>query len=110
MVSYGTGVHEGLCNDQQHSIHIIRRLHIKNKLGVLDDVDPEPQWEAVERIEVQKGISKGSSYSAERYSTSYCISLLCPPSKTSSSPYGLVPCTCILLLLSRQRCLSLCKL
>lgn len=93
MVSYCTGVHEGLCNDQQHSVHVIRRLNIKNKLGVLDDVDPEPQGEAVERTEVQKGISRGGSYSAERYSTCYCISLLCPPCKTSSSLYGLLPCT-----------------
>lgn len=82
MVSYCAGVHEGLRNDQQHSVHIIRRLHIKNKLRVLDDVDPEPEGKAVERTRVQQGISKGSSYSDERYlhgTASLCFALPAKP-------------------------------
>lgn len=42
VVGQGASIHEGLCNDQEHSIHVIRSLHIEHKLWVLDDVDPEP--------------------------------------------------------------------
>lgn len=46
VVGQGAGIHEGLSNDQEHCVHVIRCLHIEHKLGVFDDVDPEPQWQA----------------------------------------------------------------
>lgn len=47
MVSYGARIHKGLSYDRQHSIHVVWRLHIKDELRVLQDIDPEPQWQAV---------------------------------------------------------------
>lgn len=43
VVSDGAGVHEGLGDDRQHSVHVVRVLHIEDKLRVLEDVDPEAQ-------------------------------------------------------------------
>lgn len=43
VLSNGTGVHEGLCDDREHCINVVRRLHVKNKLRVLHNVDPEAQ-------------------------------------------------------------------
>lgn len=47
VVSQSAGIHEGLCNDKEHCIHVIRCLHIKHKLWVFDYIDPESQWQAV---------------------------------------------------------------
>lgn len=49
VVGNSTGVHEGLGNDQEHGIYIVRRLHIKHKLGIFDYVDPEPEGQAAKR-------------------------------------------------------------
>lgn len=43
VLSGGAGVHERLGDDRQHSVHVVRRLNVKDELGVLHDVDPEPQ-------------------------------------------------------------------
>lgn len=43
VLSDGAGVHEGLGNDRQHGVHVVRRLDIKDKLRVLHNVDPETQ-------------------------------------------------------------------
>ena len=51
VVGQGAGIHEGLCNEEQHGVHVIGRLHIKNELWVFDDVDPEPQRQAASRGE-----------------------------------------------------------
>lgn len=43
VLSDGTGVHEGLSDDGEHCVHVVRRLHVKDKLRVLHNVDPETQ-------------------------------------------------------------------
>lgn len=43
MVSDGAGIHEGLGDDGQHSVHVVRGLHVKDELWVLQDIDPEAQ-------------------------------------------------------------------
>lgn len=43
VLSNGAGIHEGLGDDGQDSIHVVRRLHVKDELRVLHDVDPEAQ-------------------------------------------------------------------
>jgi len=43
VLGHGAGVHEGLGDDGQHGVHVVRRLHVEDELGVLHDVDPEAQ-------------------------------------------------------------------
>lgn len=43
MLSNGAGVHESLGNDREHSVHVVGGLDVKNKLRILDDVNPEAQ-------------------------------------------------------------------
>ena len=42
----GARVHEGLSDDGQNGVHVVRRLDVEDELGVLQDVDPEPQRKA----------------------------------------------------------------
>lgn len=49
VLSDGAGIHEGLGDDGEHSIHMVRRLDIKDKLRVLHNVDPETQRQAAHR-------------------------------------------------------------
>lgn len=44
----GTGVHKGLGNNREHGVHVVRRLDIKDKLGILHNVDPETERQAVD--------------------------------------------------------------
>lgn len=44
----GAGVHEGLGNDREHGVHVVRRLDIKDKLGILHNVDPETERQAAD--------------------------------------------------------------
>lgn len=46
MVSDGAGVHEGLSDDREDGVHVVRHLDVKDELRVLNDVDPETQREA----------------------------------------------------------------
>lgn len=46
VLSDGAGVHEGLGDDGEHCVHVVRRLHVENKLRVLHNVDPETQRQA----------------------------------------------------------------
>lgn len=46
VLALGAGVHEGLGDDGQRGVHHLRHVHIKGKVRVLQDVHPEPQWEA----------------------------------------------------------------
>lgn len=48
MLSDGAGVHEGLGDDREHSVHVVRRLDVKDKLRVLHNVDPKTQRQAGE--------------------------------------------------------------
>ena len=43
VVSDGAGIHKSLGDDGQHGIHVVRGLHVKDELRVLQDIDPEPQ-------------------------------------------------------------------
>lgn len=43
VVGYGARVHEGLCDDGQNGVHVVRVLHVEDELRVLEDVDPEAQ-------------------------------------------------------------------
>lgn len=43
VVGDGARVHEGLRDDGQNGVHVIRVLHVENELRVLEDVDPEAQ-------------------------------------------------------------------
>lgn len=43
MLSNGAGVHESLGDDGEHGVHVVGSLDVKNKLRILDDVDPEAQ-------------------------------------------------------------------
>lgn len=47
VVSDGAGIHEGLGDDGQHGIHVVRGLHVKDELWVLQDIDPEAQGQTV---------------------------------------------------------------
>lgn len=49
VVGDGAGVHEGLGDDGQHGVHVVRGLHVEDELRVLQDVDPEAQRQAVRR-------------------------------------------------------------
>ena len=48
VLSDGAGVHEGLGNDREHRVHMVRCLDVKDKLRILDDVDPETQRQTEE--------------------------------------------------------------
>ena len=61
-VRQGEGVHEGLSDDGQTAVQVVRLVHVEHKLGVLQDVHPEAQRQAGRggggsrgRHEVQKG-------------------------------------------------------
>lgn len=43
MVGDGARVHEGLRDDGQHGVDVVRVLHVEDELRVLEDVDPEAQ-------------------------------------------------------------------
>lgn len=43
VLSNGAGIHEGLGDDRQDSVHVVGCLHIKDELRVLHNVDPEAQ-------------------------------------------------------------------
>lgn len=43
MLGDSAGVHESLGDDGEHGIHVVGSLDVKNKLGILDDVDPKAQ-------------------------------------------------------------------
>lgn len=43
MLSDGAGVHESLSDDGEHGVYVVGSLDVKNKLRILDDVDPEAQ-------------------------------------------------------------------
>ena len=45
-VRQGEGVHEGLSDDGQTAVQVVRLVHVEHKLGVLQDVHPEPQGQA----------------------------------------------------------------
>lgn len=45
VLSNGAGVHEGLSDDRQHRVHVVRGLHVKYELGIFHNVDPETQWQ-----------------------------------------------------------------
>lgn len=46
VVGKRAGIHERLRDDQEHGVHVIRRLHVEHKLWVFYDVDPESQGQA----------------------------------------------------------------
>ncbi len=48
VLSDGAGVHEGLSDDRQHGVHVVRRLDVKDKLRVLHNVDPETKRQTAE--------------------------------------------------------------
>lgn len=43
VVCDGARIHEGLGDDGQHGVHVVGGLHVEDELGVLEDIDPEPQ-------------------------------------------------------------------
>lgn len=45
VLSDGAGVHESLGDDGKHGVHVVGSLDVKNKLRILDDVDPKAQWQ-----------------------------------------------------------------
>ena len=51
MLGDGAGVHEGLRDDGQHGVHVVRGLHVKDELRVLHNVDPETQRQTGEEGE-----------------------------------------------------------
>lgn len=42
----GAGVHEGLCDDVQRSVHHLRHVDVKDEVRVPQDVHPEPHRQA----------------------------------------------------------------
>ena len=48
MLRGGAGVHEGLGDDGERGVHGGRLVDVEEEVGVLDEVDPEPQREAKE--------------------------------------------------------------
>lgn len=51
VLSDGAGVHEGLSDDREHGVHVVRCLDVKDKLRVLHNVDPETQRQTGETEE-----------------------------------------------------------
>lgn len=42
----GAGVHEGLCDDVQRSVHHLRHVDVEDEVRVPQDVHPEPHRQA----------------------------------------------------------------
>lgn len=51
MLGCSAGINEGLCDHGKDGIHAIRHLHVKDKLRILQDVDPETQRQTVRQRE-----------------------------------------------------------
>lgn len=46
-VGDGAGVDEGLCDDREAGVDVVRLVDVKDKLGVFQDVHPEPERKAM---------------------------------------------------------------
>lgn len=43
VLSNGAGIHKGLRDDRQDSVHVVGCLHVKDELRILHNIDPEAQ-------------------------------------------------------------------
>lgn len=61
----GAGVDEGLSDDGQHGVDAVAHLDVQDELRVLQDVHPEPKWQAehtgVGRSDRKGGAERGRS-------------------------------------------------
>lgn len=59
-------IHESLSDDRQAAVQIWALLHIEHELGVLDDVDPEAEGQAVPKQRKNRGVTLEVSGSVAR--------------------------------------------